>query len=138
MNRSHRTDVWLPEFHSLLEGHSAMAFEWGVHDCATVAAKVLTISGHDHDYDPTEWVSARTVIEMQNHLSLLHRLIDILGDPIPWGNCIVGDIAIAIQESESARRQYIVAVFDGSRFLVPDERGFMEIPVSDLLVGWRV
>jgi hypothetical protein len=130
-NRTFRDDPWLPEFVELMQIHSAMRFQWGVHDCATVAAKVVSLRS---TLSIPAWTNARSALKLTREKPLLDRVREILGEPIVWGDCIIGDIAIA--KNEDDRMPEVLAVFDGSGFIVPTHRGFARIFEGDVICGW--
>ena len=136
MNRTQRPD-WeqLPEFQRILSMHALMPFAWGVHDCAVMASRVIALG---RDVELPVWSGELSARRLLKERSLLLRTLDALGDPIPWGDCVVGDVAVARQETEDYAQRYVLAVFDGHQFLAPDMvRGLRALYASNMLLGWR-
>jgi hypothetical protein len=136
MNRTEKHCLWLPAFRELLVEHSTKAFEWGVHDCATIAVKTARLAKR---CEVPIWTDAYSAFRFLHGSSLLDYTLEVLGDPMPWGDCIVGDIAIGVQDAESRALRQLLVVHDGQQFLAPDPvRGLRRFDESRLLCGWRI
>lgn len=135
MNRQHKDCNWLPQFAALIDRHRLMRYEWGVHDCATIAVEVMHLSGRSGF---PKWTNMRGAYALLNSDTLLGHAVTYFDSPIPWGDSIIGDVGIARRESDDPRLRFILTVFDGHHFLAPSEDiGFRRINECDMLLGWR-
>lgn len=117
----------------LLIAHSALRFEFGVHDCATVARSVLEIAGRAGF---PVWSNEREALALLRTGGLMPICVQYLGDPSPLVRYHAGDLAYT--HHEDARFGIILCVYDGMQFLTTKDIGFKRVHRSEILGGWSI
>ena len=135
-----RRSDWNARLDALLLGCIATPFEWGTHDCATLAASALDAQyGTDFAKRMGEKYAGLDETGLRD---LCYRgggiraIVDgWLGtNRLPINLCARGDIVLY---ADDYGQPYGLAVHDGQQIVAPGVVGLQRVPLHHAIVGWR-
>jgi hypothetical protein len=114
-------------------------FSFGAHDCCLFSATVADAIS-DGDYvkrllEQFNYLSEADVIAILQAGGGLQQLVtDFIGEPIPVGQAMAGDVVLIrdIEEKE------VLGVCEGSQVLCATDKGVIPFKMSRAICAWRI
>lgn len=131
-----RREDWPSRLAAFVDARREMLFEWGRHDCVTMAADwILEATGVDPIADIRGWTDAKSAAKKIRALGGLRKAVTKrLGAEIPVLTAQRGDI---VMHEETDRPGLGVCV--GEWFAAPlDEGGIALVAMDRAVCAWRV
>lgn len=126
-----RVEGWDQALHVALEAHLAKPFEWGVSDCASMAADaVLAVTGEDV-LPVRAWGDRKTASQEARARGGLEAAVDAVLPAVGVLSAQRGDIGLWRQGLVSA-----LVVCNGAGFIGKTVAGRLQVPRSAVVKAW--
>ena len=136
-----RRDGWDVRLRDMIEAARTKPFEYGVHDCCTLAMLELprALSGEDfHGRIGMEWTNEAEAMALLDDRGLEYLVTRAFGDPVDgWKNGRRGDIAM-VMPSPATGNMPLLGVILGLMAAVPAPAGLAFIKADRLEKVWRL
>ena len=129
--------AWLQALDAVISAAQRRPFEWGVHDCCTIAPACRQARTGTDPLAGLAWESQRAALQvLKDERGLRAAVTRRLGEPVGAMLAAPGDIVMAVDPLDDSSRE-ILAVCVGHYLVAPSIGGLASLPLECGVCAWK-